>query len=176
MDLYILQHNNKYNFNEVFKMKKYKIGKLEYNQIEGGNDINDYRCMIFKNYLLQSFQNINDNIWNTTWERVKVLFNKGLNADAIIELNNFHTSMTLKEVKYDCFSMCFALLNLKEGENQLDCNEQEQLNKIAEMQKEGLERGAVVETVINFMKALPETFGQCLAAMEGMKIFLMENE
>ena len=157
-------------------MKEFKIGKKTYNQIESGYDINNARCKEFTAYLLQAFQQINTPIWIPVWEKIKTLHSKGSHAEVIITLDNFNTGLKFKDLDFDCFSICFALLNLSENEDQLNFSRESQEDKLVEMNANGLNRGVVVETVINFIKTSPEQFGTFLMAMEGLNQILTEDE
>lgn len=150
-------------------MKKITIGKQEYELMQNPFDINDERFVVFKQHLLQVFENLNKPLFAETYSKCISNFNAGQHADTVIELTNFKKAIELKELNYDAYSICFALICLEKGEDQKDCSTSHQIDKLERMRKDGLNRGFVEETVENFMKASPKTFGVYLAMLEMMK-------
>lgn len=147
-------------------MKPFKLGKKEYTQIETMFDINDYRFMIFKQYILQTIENIDKPVFLQTYSKYMAYLNAGEHAQGFLEWNNFKKSIELKELNHDAMGICFALLCLEKDEDQQECSKEIQIKKLDEMRANGLSRGQVEETVVNFMKASPKTFGVYLAVLE----------
>jgi len=150
-------------------MKKLKIGKKEYHLFENLFDISDERFNVFKSYLLQIFENLDNPSFITTFNKYVAFFNNGNHADGLIEWYNFRKAIELKGLNYDAYSMCFALMCMKEGEDQKDFSANIQLEKLKEMREQGLTRGLVEETVETFIKASPKQFTVYLAMLELMK-------
>jgi len=69
--------------------------------------------------------------------------------------------------------MCFALICIAEGEKQEDVDEGKLKVKLAEMHRNGLARGFVEESVRNFMKASPDSFGEYIMLMEALSQMMM---
>lgn len=151
-------------------MKTITIGKKEYKIIESIFDINDERFTVFKQYLLQVFENLDKPSFVATFQKYVTLSNAGQHAEGLIEWYNFKKAVELQEVNYDAYSFCFALLCLEEGENQRDTSKATHLKKLEEMRSEGLNRGMVEDTVTDFMKASPKQFGAYLEMLEYLQM------
>ena len=156
-------------------MKSIKIGEKEYQLIETLFDINDERFNIFKQHLMQVFENLDKPLFAATFSKYVASHNSGNHAEGLIEWFNFKKAIDLKELNYDAYSFCFALLCLEPGENQRDCSDSKQLKKLEEIRSNGLTRGMVEETVENFIKASGTTFGVYIQMLELMKAPLQEE-
>ena len=133
------------------------------------NDIGDERFVVFKQWILQAFENIDKPSFIQMYSRVTKHFNSNDNYNIIIELENFKKAVQLMELNYDAFSFCFALLLLDKDEKQGDFQSDIQLKKLQEMRDNGLKRGLVEEVVEGFMKASPKHFNHYLVMQEAMK-------
>lgn len=142
------------------------IGNKEYKLIQSIMDINDERFNVFKQHLLQVFEEMDKASFTRTFEKCIKLHNQGLHAEAIIEWYNFKKATELQTLNYDAYSFCFALLCLDKDEDQRDCSDSTQLKKLDEMRANGLTRGVVEDTVTNFMNASPRQFGAYLEMLE----------
>lgn len=147
-------------------MKEYKFGKKKFNIIETMFDINDKRFHEFKKYFVQVIEKMDVPAFSETFAKYKNHFDNGRHADGFIEWYNFKKATQLKELDYDAYSFCFALLCLYPDENQQDISEDYQHKKLDYLRANGLSRGFVEETVINFMKASPKVFGVFLQMLE----------
>lgn len=156
-------------------MKKVKIGKKEYDQMEDVFDMNDERFYMFKTYILQSIQSLDKPLFLQAYSKIMALMNEGKYSDAIIELYNFKKAIELEEVNFDAYSICFALIHLEKDEDQRDLSQSTQENKLHEMRENGLKRGLVEEVVTNFMKTSPTKFGVYLEMLQMMTPKLMEE-
>lgn len=156
-------------------MKTIKIGKEEFQLMQTPFDINDERFVVFKQHFLQVFESIDKPLFAATYSKCMGFHNQGLHSDVVIELTNFKKAIDLKELNYDAYSICFALLCLEKGEDPKELSTAKHLDKLERMRKAGLTRGLVEETVENFMKASPKTFGVYLAMLEMMKPQLQEE-
>jgi hypothetical protein len=157
-------------------MKKITIGNKEYKLMESAFDIGDQRFVVFKQYILQVFENIDKPLFLQTYAKCMAFHNKNQHADVVIELNDFKRAMDLKELNYDAYSFCFCLLVLTDGEDMNDTTELTQVEtKLKMFREDGLTRGMVVDVVENFMKASPKEFGVYLQMLELMKAPLSEE-
>lgn len=156
-------------------MKPITIGTKEYRLIENLFDINDERFNVFKQYFLQTLEGMDKPLFAATFSKYIAFVNAGKHSDGIIEWHNFKKAIELKELNYDAYSFCFALLCLNKDEDQKDCSEATQLRKLEELRKEGLTRGMVEDSVINFMKASPNQFGVYLQMLEMMRPEISED-
>lgn len=156
-------------------MKKVKIGNLEYDRIENMFDINDERFVVFKQYLLQVFESIDKPLFLASYSRYVSFHNSGQHADGLIEWHNFKKAIELKELSYDAYSFCFALLHLEKDEDQRTTSSDFHLRKLEKMRSQGLSRGEVEGVVENFINAFPEQFAVYLKMLELMKPQLLEE-
>lgn len=156
-------------------MKAIKIGNKEYQQIEDLFDMGDERFVMFKQYISQSFEKLDNPSFLIMFNRVIKNFNSNDVWNIVVELTNFKKTLELKELNYDCFSICFALLHIKEGEDLKNISADYQLSKLQEMRDEGLSRGLVEEVVENFMKAHPKHFSYYLEVLQMMRYLSKEE-
>ncbi len=140
-------------------MKEIQIGETTYNLCEGVNDIYDIRFPVFLNYLRMSVENIDKPLFATTFERAEARFDKGQFHKGLMEFADYRSSITLEQVSWTGLSMCFALICLEENEDQAKTKEDFMKKKLDKMRKNGLTRGFVEESVSNFIKASPSSFG-----------------
>lgn len=147
-------------------MKEIKIGKKEYDLMQTPFDIGDERFNVFKQYILQSFDNIDKPLWKSLFSKCKAHYNSNQHSDIIIEMFNFDKSIEIKDFNYDAYSICFALICLEKGEEQSDFGTDRQLRKLEEMRSNGLTRGMVEQEVENFMTASPRIFSPYLAMLK----------
>lgn len=156
-------------------MKLIEFGSEKFQQIETLFDMNDERFNVFKQHLLQVFEKIDQPSFLVSFNKYVAYHNEGRHADGIIEWYNFKKAMEYKELNYDAYSFCFALLTLEKDEDQRDNSTDRQLKKLERMRINGLTRGVVEATVENFIKASPNTFATYLVMLEMMKPDLQEE-
>jgi len=143
-------------------MKELKIGETTYKLCESVNDIYDIRFPVFLNYLRMSVENVDKPLFAATFERAEARFDKGQFHKGLMEFADYRSSITLEQVSWTGLSMCFALICLKENEDQANkesLKEDAMQKKLTKMRKDGLTRGLVEESVSNFIKASPNSFG-----------------
>ena len=140
-------------------MKELIIGEITYNLCEGVSDLYDIRFPKFLNYLRMSVEDIDKPLFASTFERAEAKFDKGQFHKGLMEFYDYRSAITLEQVSWTGLSMCFALICLEEGENQADAKESFMKKKLDKMRKNGLTRGLVEESVSNFIKASPSSFG-----------------
>ncbi len=143
-------------------MNNLTIGKTTYKLCEGVNDIYDIRFPKFLNYLRMSVENIDKPLFMATYERAEARFDKGQFHKGLMEFADYKAAMTLDQVGWTGLSMCFALICLTEDEDQADQEAMKEgalQKKLDKMRKDGLTRGLVEESVSNFIKASPTSFG-----------------
>jgi len=154
-------------------MKDLKIGEETYQLCEGVDDLYDIRFPLFMQYLRMSVEGVDKPLFAATIQRAESLMNKGEFHKAFMEFVNYQTSIELPEVNITGLSMCFAVIVLNEDEDQSDTNEGKLKKKLTAMRKAGLTRGMVEDTVTNFIKASPDSFGDYGVLME--TISMMKN-
>ncbi len=143
-------------------MKELIIGEITYNLCEGVSDLYDIRFPKFLNYLRMSVENIDKPLFTATLERAVAKHNKGQFAQSLLEFYDYRSAITLDQVGWTGLSICFALICIEEGEDQANkksFKEDVLQAKLTKMRKDGLTRGLVEESVSNFIKASPSSFG-----------------
>ena len=150
-------------------MKTVKIGEVEFKRMESVFDIGDERFMVFKQYILQTFENVDKPSFLALHNRIIKAFNAGNNYSIIVELENFKKGLSLAELNYDAFSICFALLHLGEGEEMQDHGTEKQKEKLKIINASEISRGEIESVVENFMIASPKHFAVYLGMLEAMK-------
>ena len=140
-------------------MKELKIGETTYKLCESVNDIYDVRFPVFLNYLRMSVEGVDKPLFAATFERAEARFDKGQFHKGLMEFADYRSSITLEQVSSTGLSMCFAIICLEENEDQTNTKEEPLRKKLTKMRKNGLDRGLVEESVANFIKASPNSFG-----------------
>jgi hypothetical protein len=120
-----------------------------------------------------SAENIDKPLFAARDAKANEWLNKGMPYNAVKEYKDYGTAITLEQVSHTGLSMCFALICIAEGEKQEDVDEGKLKSKLADMQRNGLDRGFVEESVRNFMKASPDSFGEYVLLMEMLRQMMM---
>ena len=154
-------------------MTPVEIGDKSYQLCENVNDLYDIRFPVFLNYLRMSIEEIDKPLFLSKDQKANEWLNKGMPYNAVKEYKDYGTSITLDQVNITGFSMCFALICIADGEEQSDVDEGKLKVKLAEMHRNGLARGFVEESVRNFMKASPDSFGEYIMLMEALSQMMM---
>lgn len=147
-------------------MKKIQIGDRELSVCRQKSDINIMRWTAFKQYAPMMWEKMDSPTFFATMEKVRDKFNENDYWGAMIELQNYQTSIKNIEGGHDAWEMCFALITLEEGEDPTDISEESLMRKIQRLSSEGLTAEVVYREVENFMKASPETFSAQLVMLE----------
>jgi len=157
-------------------MKSVTIGNKEYKRMENIFDIGDERFVVFKQWLLQTFEEIDKPSFLAMHNRITKFFNGNDTYKIMVELENYKKSLDLLNLNYDAYSFCFALIHIQEGELQSNTSSDYQLKKLEEMRKdETFNRGLVEEVVENFILASPKHFQHYLGMLEVMRSLSKEE-
>lgn len=140
-------------------MKQISIGKENYNLLESVNDISDKRFAFFKMYLLQSLEGIDRPLFAETMQKAMDHFNGHRYVQAWGEFENYAHAIEYEKYNEDALSKCFALICLEPEEDQLNLDDNYLKEKLERLNKDGLTRGFVEESVRNFTQASPLSFG-----------------
>ena len=140
-------------------MKEIQISETEYRLCEGITDLYDIRFPLFLSYLRMSVENIDKPLFKATMEKAIARADKGEFFKAIKEFQDYESAISLDQVSSTGLSKCFALICLEEGEDQVETDEGALDKKLDKMRQDGLTRGFVEESVSNFIKASPQSFG-----------------
>lgn len=147
-------------------MKEIKIGSEQYSLLESVNDINDKRFIFFKAYLLKSLEGIDRPLFKNTMDRALEFFNQSRYMQAWGEFQNYHRAIEYEDYNDDALSKCFALICIEDGEDQLNIDDNFLAKKLERLWSNGLTRGFVEESVQNFTKASPLSFGSYSLMLE----------
>ena len=150
-------------------MKEIEIGEETYQLCKGVEDLYDIRFPLFLSYLRMSVENIDKPLFAMTMEKAEDFMDKKQFMKAWKQFDNYSVAINATEVETTGLSMCFAIICLEEGEDQTDTDEDKLRAKLKRMRGAGLKRGFVEESVTNFMKASPESFGDYIVLTEMMK-------
>jgi hypothetical protein len=147
-------------------MKRVQIGNKQYNLCESVNDINDKRFNYFKMYMLKSLEGIDRPLFKATLQQATDFLNQSKYFQAFGKFQDYLKAIEFDGYNEDALSKCFALICLRDGEDQLNVDENFLNEKLAEMWNEGLTRGFVEGSVQNFTISSPLSFGQYSAMLE----------
>src|SRR5574337_876181 len=111
-------------------MKEIIIGYKRYRLCENAFDMNDKRFMLFKQYLLQTFEQMDKPVFASLYAKFKTNADAGKHSDNIIEMENFRMAIELKQLDFDAYSFCFSLLCLGEGEESDNVDENFHIQKL----------------------------------------------
>lgn len=144
-------------------MKKIKIGEEQCYILEGLDEMNYKRSLLFNQWSILIYEEQNHSLFELTVDRFKKYFNEGDYLSAANEIVNNQFLKRLKEPSIDALGRCFALICLTEGEREKesdpltwdDSNLKEKIDRWAEA---GLTRGQMLKEYKNFLKASPDSY------------------
>lgn len=143
-------------------------------------DLNDQRFMIFRQYLIQAFEHIDESVFEAVFNEYLQFHNEGRHAEGLIALLNFKKALEMdrnKMLKENPMSMCYALICLRdEDEDQTKVGSEYLSEKLKEMRAEGLTRGEVEKAVINFTAESPISFGDSSPIWQGLREMIISSE
>jgi hypothetical protein len=142
-------------------MKKIKIGEVEYRVAEHKGDISYNNYVKFKQYVPQFWERMDSPLFEVYWEKVQDLFNQSKFIQGYNVLMDYRMALNNSKNSYDAWGVCFALICYKEDEDIHTSKADDEIKKFLEEIK--VTPDVVVENVVNFMKASPETFQDHLA-------------
>lgn len=155
-------------------MKKLKVGDKELFIAEHKGDIIYSNYVKFKQYVPQFWEKMDSPMFMTYFERIQDLFNQSKFTQALMVLNDYKLALDNSKNSYDAWGMCFALIACDDKEGykreltELDCKDK--LKAWPELTPD-----VIVEEVLSFMKASPETFQDHLIAY-GLLGSMIETE
>jgi len=145
-------------------MKEISIGKTSLRIAEHKGDINYLNYVKFKQYVPQFWEKMDAPLFEAYFERVQDFYNEGKFMQAFGVLMDFKLARDQMKTNYDAWGVCFALIAYEKGEDTQrvlnDVDIQERLKRWE------LTPDKMVECVLDFMKASPETFRDHIALYE----------
>lgn len=144
-------------------MKKIKIGEHDVFIAEHKGDVIYTNYVKFKQYVPQFWEKMDSPLFMTYLEKIQDLFNQSKFIQAYNVLMDYKFALDNVKQSYDAWGMCFALIaydsedDAKKELTEIECKEK--LNKWKEVTPD-----EIVESVLSFMKASPETFQDHLIA------------
>jgi hypothetical protein len=151
---------------DEIKLSQIALNNENYYLCKNVFDLYDVRFVLFKQYLLQSIEGMDFPLFEAAYQKAIAHINKGDFYSAQIEYDNYRKAVQLQKMQEDATTMCFAIICLEKGENQRDIDANFFKSKIERMRKNGLTRGLVEESVVNFIIASPSSFGEYSAMLE----------
>ena len=139
-------------------MKDFKLGNTNYKIITSIGEFPNSRKTLLRQYQRQVFEKIENDIFETYFNRVIQKFNTANWMGGVEELYNYRTAIRLKKINFDAFDMMFSLICLEEGEDKFNVDEDFLAKKIERMNKEGLTTQEAYDNVVFFCKSSPALF------------------
>lgn len=144
-------------------MKKIKIGEENCYILQGVDEMNYKRSLLFNQWSILVFEEQNHSLYEITIDRFKKYFNDGDYLSAANEIVNNQFLKKLKEPSIDALGRCFALICLTEDErtkesDPLMWDDGYLKEKIDRWSAEGLTRGMMTSEFKNFLKASPDNY------------------
>lgn len=142
-------------------MKQVKIGNIDYRIAEHKGDISYNNYVKFKQYVPQFWEKMDSPMFEVYWEKVQDLFNQSKFIQAYNVMLDYRMALNNSKNSYDAWGICFALICYKEGEDIHETKADDEIKKF--LSEVEITPDIVVENVVNFMRASPETFQDHLA-------------
>lgn len=151
-------------------MKKIKVGNIELRVAEHKGDISYVNYVKFKQHVPQFWEKMDSPLFEVYFEKIQDLFNQSKFIQAYNVILDYKLSLNNAKNSYDAWGICFALIAYEKGEKIARTLADDEIKE--RLAKWELTPDVIVETVVNFMKASPETFQDHLAlyAVLGMMI------
>jgi len=142
-------------------MKKIKVGDIDLRVAEHKGDISYNNYVKFKQYVPQFWERMESPLFEVYFEKIQDLFNQSKFMQAYNVLLDYKLSLNNAKNSYDAWGICFVLISYKKDEKiSRELADDEIKDRLKELE---LTPDIIVENVINFMKASPETFQDHLA-------------
>jgi len=144
-------------------MKKIKIGEEQCYILEGLDEMNYKRSLVFNQWSILVFEEQNHSLYELSMDRIKKFVNEGDYFSVINEVANNQFIKRLKEPSIDALGRCFALICLTEDETKTEADpmgwdDNHLKEKIDRWSKAGLTRGTIQSEFKNFLKASPDSY------------------
>lgn len=146
-------------------MKEIQIGEFKVVVAEHKGDIIYKNFVKFKQYAPQFWEKMDSPLFMVYFEKIQDLFNQSKFMQAFQVLMDYKVALDNTKNSYDAWGVCFALIAYEnEEDSKKELSELEIKNKLAKWVE--LTPEIIVENVMSFMKASPETFQDHLVAHE----------
>jgi hypothetical protein len=147
--------------------KKVELEKGSVLVAEHKGDINYQRYVKFKQLAPQFWERMDSPLFVTYMEKIQDLFNQGRWMQGYQVLMDYKLAIDKNQQDYDAWGLCFALISYEDNE-EIDHipTDVELREKLDRMTKGGLTPEIIKDSVVNFMKASPETFQDHLILLE----------
>jgi len=151
-------------------MKKIKAGNTELRIAEHKGGISYLNYVKFKQHVPQFWEKMDSPLFEVYFEKIQDLFNQSKFIQAYNIILDYKLSLNNSKNSYDAWGICFALIAYEKGEKTARTLADDEIKE--RLAKWELTPDTIVEAVVNFMKASPETFQDHLAlyAVLGMMI------
>jgi len=145
-------------------MKELKIGKTNLRICEHQGDINYLRFVRFKQWCPQFFERMDLVVLDNHMSKFMELHNQGKYAQSVMVWYDLKlATKQSKELAYDAWGICFALIAIEKDEDEKSCPDDSVLReKIIRLSNAGLTAEVVKKEVLNFMKASPVEFSELI--------------
>lgn len=146
-------------------MKKIKVGEFTLEIATHKGDINYLNYVKFKQHVPQFWEKMDSPLFEVYHEKIQDLFNQSKFIQAYNVLMDYKLALNNSKDQYDAWGICFALIAYEPGEKidrvLNDLQIKERLIKWINLTPD-----IIVECVLDFMKASPETFRDHLVLFE----------
>jgi hypothetical protein len=139
-------------------------------------DINYLRYVKFKQWAPQFWEKMDSPLFAVYFEKFMDLANQGKHTQAAMVMHDYKMALDNSKNSYDAWGICFALISYEKDEA-IDSvpNDVELKEKLERYTKKGLTPEMIYESVVNFMKASPETFQDHLILL-GAQSMMIETD
>ena len=147
--------------------KKIELDKESILVAQHKGDVNYERFVKFKQLAPQFWERMDSPLFAVYKEKIDAAFNNSDWMKGYAILMDYGMALGQLDKSYDAWGLCFALISYeKDEEVEFIPNDVELREKLARMTKKGLTADVIKESVVNFMKASPETFQDHLILLE----------
>jgi len=155
---------------KLFWKKPEKKLELERGSIlvaEHKGDVNYNRYVKFKQLAPQFWEKMDSPLFEVYLEKIEDAFDQGKHSKAHAFLLDYKLAISQMSEDNDAWGLCFALISYEKDEAvDFTPTDVELKDKLGRMVKNGLTPDMIMDGVINFMKASPETFQDHLILYE----------
>jgi len=147
--------------------KKIELEKGSILVAEHKGDVNYARFVRFKQLAPQFWEKMDSPLFAVYLEKIQDAFDQGKYMKAHAALLDYKLAIDMSKQDFDAWGLCFALISYEVGEEvEFVPNDVELEEKLKRMTKAGLTPDVIQESVLDFMKASPETFQEHLVVYE----------
>lgn len=133
-------------------MKSVQLKNQKINIRTSIDELTYSELVAFKQYFSKVIYDIDENDLDSKFQEIKKMFDKGQYADMWILFYNWYIGMKTQQYGGNAWILCFGILIEKE---KIVTDEKTLIEKVQELENDGLEMKTIIESVEVFSQAFP---------------------